>query len=214
MPPCRAPRTWRMYRREEPPLAPTTAAPAILAANPVPERSNGTTNLGFLTVLQEANGYVGGYLVTNTWGRPLEFRLSSAVQPNRVQQILYAATLQPYICADLIGKTLVDKAGVAVQLVVTDREAVLDLRLKTDALVLWLAAGEDARTQALARDGATVESVANGRGTLYCHPRFRADVTAARELLLRLDSTFDLAEPFSRIREAIAESRKLGVAGR
>src|SRR5437879_1147063 len=30
-------------------------------------------NLGFLTVLHEANGYLGGYLVTNNWGRPLEF---------------------------------------------------------------------------------------------------------------------------------------------
>ena len=45
-------------------------------------------------MLHEASGYLGGYLVTNTWGRPLEFRLSSAVQPNRVQQILYAGTME------------------------------------------------------------------------------------------------------------------------
>ena len=50
-------------------------------------------NLGFLTVLNEPSGYLGGYLVTNVWGRPLEFRLSTAVQPNRVQQILYGSTL-------------------------------------------------------------------------------------------------------------------------
>src|SRR5271168_101359 len=92
------------------------------------EKPVGPPQLGFLTVLHEASGFLGGYLVTNIWGRPLEFRLSSAVQPNRVQQILYGGTLQPYICADLIGKTLVDKAGVPVQLVVTDREEVLDLR--------------------------------------------------------------------------------------
>jgi hypothetical protein len=36
----------------------------------------------------------------------------------------------------------------------------------------------------------------------------------ARELLGRLDSTFDLAEPFQRIREAVGEARKLGVANR
>ena len=74
-------------------------------------------NLGFLTVLHESSGYLGGYLVTNLWGRPLEFRLSTAVQPNRVQQILYGGTLQPYICADLIGKTLVDKTAPPVQLI-------------------------------------------------------------------------------------------------
>jgi hypothetical protein len=195
-------------------LTQTPPAPVALATAPVPERNSGPTNLGFLTVLQEANGFLGGYLVTNTWGRPLEFRLSSAVQPNRVHQILYANTLHPYICADLIGKTLVEKAGVGVHLVVTDREAVLDLRLKLEAPVLWLASAEDARTQALARDGAELGPAANGRGKLYCHPRFRADVAAGRELLSRLDSTFDLAEPFSRIREAIAEARKMGVANR
>ena len=70
----------------------------------------GPVNLGFLMVLQEGNTYLGGYLVTNQWGRPLGFHLSSAVQPNKVQQVLYAATLVPYVCADLIGKALVDKA--------------------------------------------------------------------------------------------------------
>src|ERR1700674_5287760 len=107
--------------------------------------SDGPLNVGFLTVLREASGYLGGYLVTNTWGRPLEFRLSSAVQPNRVQQILYAHTLQAYICADLIGKTLFDKAAVPAQLIVTDRETVLDLRLKVDVPVVWLAPAEETR---------------------------------------------------------------------
>jgi hypothetical protein len=174
-------------------LAPIPAAPAALAPAAAPERNTGPLNLGFLTVIQEANGYLGGYLVTNTWGRPLEFRLSSAVQPNRVQQILYANTLQPYLFADLIGKTLVDKAGVAVQLVVTDREPVLGLRLKLEVPVVWLA---------------------NGRETWSCHPRYPGDAAMARELLGRLDSTFDLAEPFQRIREAVGEARKLGVANR
>jgi hypothetical protein len=49
---------------------------------------------------------------------------------------------------------------------------------------------------------------------LYCHPRFRADVARVREVLMRVDSTFDLAEPFSRIRQAIGEARRLGSAGR
>src|ERR1700676_5362568 len=106
------------------------------------DRTSGTLHLGFLTVLHEANGYLGGYLAVNGWGRPLEFRLTSAVQPNRVQQILYGGTLETYVCADLIGKTLVEKAGVPVQLVVTDREEVLDLRLKLDAPVAWLAPPE------------------------------------------------------------------------
>ena len=182
---------------------------------PQPERPAGPVCLGFLTILHEASGHLGGYLVTNTWGRPLEFRLSSAVQPNKVQQILYGSTLLPYVCADLIGKTLVDKAGVTVGLVVTDREAVLDLRLKLDVPVVWLASAEDPQALALSGGPSAVTPAQAGHGPVLCHPHFASiDVPAARESLSRLDSAFDLAEPFGRIREAIAEARKLGVAGR
>lgn len=190
----------------------TVPSPPVV---PSVERSSNPLCLGFLTILQEANGYLGGYLVTNTWGRPLEFRLSSAVQPNKVQQILYGGTLLPYIFADLIGKTLVEKAGMPVGLVVTDKEAVLDLRLKLEAPVLWLAAADDPRALALAGGSTGVMPPGNGRGPLLCHSRYaETDVATARELLGRLDSAFDIAEPFSRIREAIAEARKLGVSGR
>jgi hypothetical protein len=156
-------------------------------------------NLGFLTVVQEGSAYVGGYLVTNVWGRPLEFRLTSAVQPNRVQQVLYAATLVPYVCADLIGKTLLDKAGVAVQAVVTDREAVLDLRLKVDLPVVFLNAQQEGQ---------------DGSSPLCGHRRFPEDAAAVRSLLGAAGAELDLAEPFARIREAIAEARKMGVTGR
>jgi hypothetical protein len=170
--------------------------------------------VGFLTVLHEAGGYVGGYLVTNGWGRPLEFRLSSAVQPNRVQQVLYGPTLQPYLCADLIGKALVEKAAVPASLLVTDREAVLELRRKVEVPVAWLAPPDDPRALSLAAGGAAAAPASGGRGPLLCHPRFAADVPRVRELLARLDGALDFAEPFRRIREAVGEARKMGVGGR
>lgn len=173
-----------------------------------------TLNLGFLTILHETNGYLGGYLVTNIWGRPLEFRLSTAVQPNRVQQILYGGTLQPYLCADLIGKTLVEKTSVQVQLLLTDREPVLDLRQRLDIPVAWLASAEDAVVPRPAVAGNEVRPRSPTQGPILCHPRFPADVPVIRELLGRLESAWDLTEPFARIREAIAEARKMGVTNR
>jgi hypothetical protein len=168
-----------------------------------------------LTVLQEAGDrYLGGYLVTNRWGRPLEFRLTSAVQPNRVQQILYARTLVPYICADLIGKTLVDKAGVPVQLVVTDREPVLDLRLKLEVPVVYLLPPDDPRATADSQGAIRLPRAQGERGTVVCHARFPADELQVRQLLEQIDGSLDLTEPFTRIREAISEARKLGVTNR
>lgn len=171
-------------------------------------------NLGFLTVLHEPSGYLGGYLVTNSWGRPLEFRLSTAVQPNRVQQILYGGTLQPYICADLIGKTLVDKTTTAVKLLFTDREAVLELRLRVEAPVLWIADLEDPLARVMGATGSEVLPANKARGPILSHPLFRPDVGLVRESVEALDQALDLTEPFARIREAIGEARKMGVTSR
>lgn len=151
-------------------------------------------NLGFLSVLHEAAGYVGGYLVTNAWGRPMEFRLSSAVQPSRVQQILYGDTLEPYLCGELIGKALVEKAATPVSVIFTDHPAVLEMRRRFELPIAFVRTDADA-------------------GQLVCHGQYPQDQAAARAILDRL-GVFDLSEPFARIREALAEARKLGIAGR
>lgn len=177
-----------------------------------------TLNLGFLTVLHDASGYMGGYLVTNQWGRPLEFRLSSAVQPNRIHKVLYAATLQPYICADLIGKTLVEKSAAPAQLLVTDTPACIDLRLRLDTPVVWVA-NDRHSNYPLARETPSVapESLPTTlpvRDALHCHAQFPQDGPAIEDMLGRLIGGMDLSEPFCRIREAVAEARKMGVANR
>ena len=167
-------------------------------------------NLGFLTVLHEANGYLGGYLVTNNWGRPLEFRLSTAVQPNRVQQILYADTLKAYICADLIGKTLLDKTSAVAQLVITDTRDVLELRRRVEVPVVWLGPPDAAPSGG---GDNCVRQAEGSRPAIFAHTHFPADVAAVRELLVGLEGV-DLAEPFARIREAIPEARKMGVVSK
>ena len=169
-----------------------------MAVDPTPAPGG---NVGFLSVLQDPSGYVGGYLVTNGWGRPLEFRLSSAVQPNRIQQILYGDTLPAYVCGELIGKTLIDKTATPAAWIVTDNPLALDLRLRLEQPVaLWQAA----------------DSIAAGlpvQPHLFCHARFPDDVAALRELIAKL-GPLDLSEPFLRIREALSEARKMGVASR
>jgi hypothetical protein len=152
-------------------------------------------------VLQEGGGYVGGYLVTNAWGRPLEFRLTSAVQPNRVQQILYGETLPAYVCGELIGKTLIEKTATPAGLVITDNPLALDLRLRIDLPVALWVLGEGAAP------GNFVQP------NLFGHTRFPDDVAAIRGCVARCGA-IDLGEPFVRIREAMTEARKMGVANR
>jgi hypothetical protein len=170
-------------------------------------------HLGFLTVFAEANGYLGGYLATNSWGRPLEFRLSTAVQPNKVQQILYAGTLNEYLCADLIGKTLIDKTTTGVQLVVTDSLDVLPLRSRIDVPVIAAIPDDQLPASASARQLMTF-SHSRSSVPLTLDFDWAVDEDHVRSLLDRVDAALDLAEPFGRIREAMGEARKMGVTSR
>jgi hypothetical protein len=170
-------------------------------------------HLGFLTVFAEGTGFLGGYLVTNSWGRPIEFRLSTAVQPNRVQQILYGATLTDYLCADLIGKTLVEKTTTPIQLLVTDSVHVLPIRSRIDVPVVAAIPGEP---PAVVTPDRAVCTFSHSRSSvpLMLRREQAADEDSARAILERLDAALDLAEPFGRIREAMTEARKMGVTSR
>ncbi|MFL5340223.1 MAG: hypothetical protein ACJ8F7_08720, partial [Gemmataceae bacterium] len=142
------------------------------------------TQLGFLTVLHEASGYLGGYLVTNVWGRPLEFRLSTAVQPNRVQQILYGHTLPSFLYGELIGKTLVEKTSSAAGLIFTDSRPALALRTSLEVPVVWIAMDES--TPELC--GIVVRPAAEQRPALVSHGRFADDVPRVQAVLEQLDT--------------------------
>lgn len=170
-------------------------------------------HLGFLTVLLDHGGYLGGYLVTNRWGRPLEFRLSTPIQPNRVQQILYGPTLAGYLSSELIGKTLIEKTGTPVNAILTDCRDALDLRRNVDVPVAWVAEPNHVQPEADATAGTAVRPATSGQGAVWSHPGFPDDVAILKVLFDQIDG-MDVTEPFARIREAVGEARKMGITRR
>jgi len=186
-----------------------TGLPRWAALSPG-ELAGTTTTIGFLSILGEGASVLGGYLITNGWGRPLEFRLSSAVQPNRVQQILYGPTLEEYLHAELIGKTLVEKSTTQPHLILTDSIWALAIRPRVGIPTL---ARHDAWNES-----ATVPLLAvptdRARQPLWLAKAHEADLPWVLDRLERVDPSVELTEPFSRVREAILEARKLGVSSR
>src|SRR5439155_6899447 len=109
-----------------------------------------------------------------------------AVQPNKVQQILYGDTLRGYLCGELIGKTLLDKATTPVEWILVDNPVTLDVRLRIEMPVaLWQSVVDRDRPP-----GLLVQD------RLFCHTQFPQDVDALRALIEKL-GPFDLAEPFA-----------------
>lgn len=193
--------------------------------------------LGFLTVLEHAqHGLMGGYLVLNPSGRPLEFHCTAPIKPNRAQQILFGPTLEPYIYGEQIAQALVNKSTLEPRLLCTDLRPVLAVRGLVPMPVALVLPQESLRaTQAAATEDELPASDVKSESLTAGPPQFRvdaphadsnfshfhvgrnrlavaADRSADRDLILErlapLGELFDLAEPFVRIREAIEEAQR------
>jgi len=156
-------------------------------------------------VVQENGGYLGGLLVVNEWGRPLEFRLTSTVTPTRIHRILYGDTLLPFIYSDLIGRSLVEKTALPLRMLITDVEPLLAIRPHVGVPVFLLRPPELQTPEA---------GLASRAGVLVTHPEYAADLKEAQEDLQPLQQRLELGEPFERIREALGEARKMGAHAR
>ena len=177
---------------------------------------NSLPAFGFLTVIEDdQHGFFGGYLVLSELGRPLEFHCSTPIVPSAAQRILYGTTLRSYVLGELIGQTLVGKAQIPVQAVLTDLEEMLSLALcwnGTLALATPLQRVRDrvgtcSAPRPPAAAGSPVLEVGNYRlvGSSTC--TWVPD--QLRVALEPLVAHVDLLEPFQRIREAIQEAQRV-----
>lgn len=82
--------------------------------------------LGFLSVIElPSQGLIGGYLLLNAHARPLEFHCTAPVRANRAQEVLYGATLEPYLYGEQIGATLIKASRLSPLAVFTDCQPAL-----------------------------------------------------------------------------------------
>lgn len=218
------------------------------------------TALGFLTILEhEQHGLVGGYLILNSAGRPLEFHCTAPVKANRAQQILFGPTLESYLYGEQIGQTLLAKCSLDLLAVCTDVERALCVRDYVSRPVVLViggqangaaapengsaatseasgarvspatsdlpsplmgegsgvrvkpaaAVGSAWRVDAAHQAGPHLSEFAIGRNRLAVAAHRDADRSAIAERLEGL-ATFDLTEPFERIRQAVEEAHKSG----
>lgn len=160
--------------------------------------------MGFLRVAQTDLGYVGGLLVANHLGRPVEFQCTTPVRPNKTQEILYGPTLQPFLYAELIGKTLFERLNAKPDLVLVQQESLLDLRHEIPVPVACLVLDDQKR------DLADQTRLQLGRQLLRFHPEFPGDYDQVVQLGSRIPHDADLAEPLERVKDALQETLRAG----
>ena len=190
------------------------------------------TNIGFLTVTEhQRHGLIGGYLVLNYLGRPVEFHCTSPVRTSRAQEILYGVTLNPFLYGEQIAQLLIRRAKIKPNTILTDIPHVLAVQEFVETSVCYIAGFSDKEkpvqffndeTQTVEEMDSVLNSIAAVPGiSLRCWSdqrigRYQLAVPelgahSAEETVDELKSIspiIDFLEPFERIRLAIAEAQK------
>jgi len=65
--------------------------------------------IGYMSVKKVNNSHIGGILVVNQSGLPIEFKYTDPVIPTQLQKILYGKSLVTYLHTEIIGKLLLKK---------------------------------------------------------------------------------------------------------
>lgn len=180
--------------------------------------SKSVPSVGFLTVQNFPDlGLIGGYLILNAVGRPLEFHCTAPVRPNRAQEILYGPTLAPFLYGEQIGQTLVAKGKSRPMFVCTNVEPVLSAReFVSVPLVLLNEQGDQTNGHRLDAAHTTVPAPMSRKLLTFQLASHQAAVAEehARDRDKIVEqwqahaNAVDLLEPFSRLREAIEEAQR------
>ena len=65
-----------------------------------------TLKLAYFVAMKEGASYLGGLLLTDGSGIPLDFRYTEPITPTRLQAVLYGKALEPHLKEEVIQKTL------------------------------------------------------------------------------------------------------------
>ena len=182
---------------------------------------NAAPTYGHLTVVELSEQvFIGGYLILNSLGRPLEFHCTLPVKPTRAQVLLYGTTIHDFVCGEQIALALVNKAKLKPQLLLTDCPATLALNLVAKENLLLLTregrstADDSKSSQQLEllhtpTTALPLKSYGMHGLSLASLARASIDESGVESLLASLCHNFDLSEPFDRIVDAILEAHPL-----
>ena len=159
-------------------------------------------HFGFFSVVSVGTtAYIGGFLVLNSMGRPLEFHCTEAVKPTRAQEILYGNTLQPYVFCDQIGKALTNASKIKPSIIFVDSPQSLEIRDQIETLVFMI---RNRNEQSVSDDNI----LSLGNLELLPWNQSPTDIDAISDKQRETIGNWDLLEPFQRIQNAIQETAK------
>jgi hypothetical protein len=157
--------------------------------------------VGFVTVVEQAGDYQGGYLCVDQLGAPVECRYTLATKPSRVQTLLYGQALEPLLRGRSIAGTLLENLEHKPTIVLTDQEAVLKGLGAREFPVAEVVADSSGGL-----DGNTDYAIDTPRG----HVRLKSQIDGSARFGTAIEQLrgFDVLELFERIKSILPEISK------
>lgn len=169
--------------------------------------------LGFLSVTgNEKLGLVGGFLILNEIGRPIEFHCTAPVRPNRAQEILYGDALSGFLYGEQISQTLIKHAKSTISIILTDCLQVLLSQSDINFPIIFVFKNQEENdnlfTDMPAEDRAAFKEITIGKGKGILFEKIAQNFPDIETFFEKHFSAIDPIEPFERIRNAIEEAQK------
>lgn len=171
---------------------------------------------GYLVVRADDDGtYVGGLMVTDSSGLPVDFRYTDPVTPTRLQRALYGGVLDRYLRSEVVLGTLLSALDRAPTVLLIDDDRLLDERIDACPMAFVSSSRSDPLGAPGARAphgaGAFLLQIAEGGHPLRVElpagdpddPAMAAGEAAVVEALLALGRRMDPLEPVERVRDAL-----------
>lgn len=168
--------------------------------------------IGFFSLLPtlDSKGYIGAMLITDSLGKPEEFRVTYPVKPSNLQRLLYGASLLPHIGIELTAKPLWSSIKIKPDILILSEDQFLPLSRDIECLVVQVdRLGDKITINTEAQDGSRLSKVVSASGRFVpLSAKFPDEYpeeqrAQAMTLLERFFVVLDLPEPFQRIDMAI-----------
>ncbi len=164
---------------------------------------------GYLVVEMADDGMcVGGLMVTDENGMPLDFRFTDPITPTRLQRALYGGALERYLRADVVAGTLLSSIEVRPTVIFVDDEDLLRLPDASCAVavvdVTRLPAIGAVGTAKGERPEQSLLQASEGVSPLRVTLADAASMPQVSETLITLYGHMDALEPSDRVRKALS----------
>ncbi|HAJ64824.1 MAG TPA: hypothetical protein DCP31_40940 [Cyanobacteria bacterium UBA8543] len=171
--------------------------------------------IGFLGIhrFEERAAIRGAMLVTDTETKPLEFRVTAPVRPQKFQEILYGELLDEHVSVELIGLPLVNALEQKPNLIIVRDVLLLGINARQEIpSILMLKEDEPLFKKGTSTKPLNPQDSSRASVKICTTGNFEKDLDAIAQKLQSIFSSRNLMEPVERLEKACTDvhTRKVG----